>query len=71
MDVAKVGGVLDCIIMRYIITKYNFINILPEEESKSAVATVGGVLGGIIFILVVVIIVLGIALTVSNLYRLQ
>ena len=39
-----------------------FIDVLPEKESKSVVAIVGGVLGGIIFILV-----LGIALRVSNL----
>ena len=44
-----------------------FVDVLPEEENKSAVATVGGVLGVIIFILVAVIIVLGIALRVSNL----
>ena len=44
-----------------------FVDVLPEKENKSAVATVGGVLGVIIFILVAVIIVLGIALRVSNL----
>ena len=42
-----------------------FIDVLPEEESKSAVAIVGVVLGVIIFILVAFIIVLGIALRVS------
>ena len=70
MAAAKVGGVLDCF-LDCIITRYKvyiiFIDILPEEESKSAVATVGGVLGVIIFILVAVIIVLGIALRVRNL----